>query len=206
MFIYSRSKHKQDKEKGYTLVEMCISMGLLSLFVILIGQIYVQLFYQAQRMKQQVSLSQEARTIELVIQDAIESASQVSIVTTEETIIPLQVKPNPSTQNTTTRPMVEINFVQEIKNGKSHFPQKGMIKLAANKKEGQGKYELIYKVKGKSTYNKIATQIDAIMITHTNDSNFIFVDYVLKQKKDNQMTCKFQKRFVVSLANKTPYV
>lgn len=190
-------------QKGFTLLELCMCLILLGIFLESISEFYTRCCHGYQVFYEQLMLEHEGENIETFIQSSIRKANKVKVTTQEGSKIEggrncEELGEKVEGENLKKIKCVSIVFINGLEKEETYS-----IELVDNHGKGAGKYVLVYVGDGGKTRNVISDQVESIQITKGNQSNIIEFQCLLhKEKNESNKRITFSQKFSVSLAHK----
>ena len=203
-------------EKGFTLLEVCVSLILFAIMLESIWGFFSTIYINYIRFNEQVKISSEATTVEDFIVQEIRGADKVRIkTTTPGEQIEVTYKGSTSNVEVKDKSLERIQYMIEIPNptGGGYKEKECEIILTpiSPTDEKKGKYQLSYSVKSiggvaVTTNNTIVSEmIENIKVTRYKDSDLVEFTCTLHKINETQNRLKLTKKFTESLEYKEHY-
>lgn len=185
------------KSKGFTLIEVSISLLLGSILLQALLSFYIQLYRESQIFTQQVTLRNEAYNVENYLRLYIRQAEKIKIVTTKGKVI------EPLADNDVVEESLNsIMFIHKVQNIKTSTN----IVLETNNSTSLeispiGKKRLYYY----GTSNVISNLVEDITITYFKDIEEVMFHCTLNKMNEENPNLIYTFTFTESIAHKQPY-
>lgn len=191
------------EQTGFTLLELCMCLILLGIFLESISDFYGRCCHGYQVFYEQLMLEHEGENIEAFIQSSIRKANKVKVTTQEGSSIEEVRNSNELGEKVEGENLKKIKCASIVFINGLEKEETYCIELVDNHGKGAGKYALVYEGAGGKTRNVISDQIESIQITKDKQSNIIEFQCLLhKEKNESSKRITFSQRFSVSLAHK----
>lgn len=189
------------KEKGFTLLELCICLVLFGIFIECLGGFLTHCVMRYKQYRNQLELTNEGQNVEDFIREGIRKAEKVQIKTESGKVIEAI---NPSLSHETAdiekEQLERIKCVRTVVEDGRQMTKTYRLEIKKSGSSCPGKYTLVYN--GGYVSNVICDQIEYIKVTRKKDSNRIQFECRLEKKDETNKTLNCVKRFSESIQDK----
>lgn len=205
----------KENEKGFTLLEMCVSFVLFAIMLESVWGFFSTIYINYIQFDQQVSINSEATTVEEFIKQELRAADKVRIITTTGEQIEVTYKASPNNVEVMDKPLETIKYMVRIpKTSGAGYEEKEceitlteILPIDATK----GTYKLSYSVKSiggttvRTNNTVISEMIENIKVTSYKDSDLIEFTCAFQKINETNSRLKMTKKFTESLEYKEHY-
>lgn len=192
------------KNKGFTLIEVSISLLLSAIILQALLGFYMQLYKDRLIFNAQVQLRNEAHNIKSYLSLYIRQAEKIEIVTTKGH----KIKPQMEEQSEIIKePLAQIKVCRDIQNDKKDIiialePNADPKYNSQDLQEDFGKKKLYYY----GSANIISTQIEEIMISYDDETKAVTFYCILNKRDETNPRLIYPIMFTESIAYKKAYL
>ena len=202
-------------ERGFTLLEMCISFILFAIMLESIWGFFSNIYRNYIQLNQQVSLVSEATNVEEFIKQEIRAADRVLITTTTGEHIEVIYKESPNNIDVKNKALKKIQYMVKVPKTSGIGYEKKECELVLSPISSvdgtKGNYRLSYSVKSIGgipvvTNNTVVSEmVESIKITSYKNSDLVEFTCEFQKKDEENNRIQLTKKFIESLEYKQHY-
>lgn len=189
------------KDKGFTLLELCICLMIFGIFIECLGGFYSQCSMRYNQFREQLELTHEGQNVEDFIRSSIRKADRVKIKTTSGKVIEAITNEESDRESDVVEESLKrIECVRtSVVKGKQ-ITEKYRIEMRKSGGEYSGRHALIYS--GGNVINIISEQVENIKVTCHRGSNNVQFECSLQKEGQTNPSIHYTKNFSESLEYK----
>lgn len=205
----------QENEKGFTLLEVCVSFILFAIMLESICGFLSNIYSNYIQFNQQVSINSEATTVEDFIKQELRAADKVLIITTTGEQIEVTYKASKHNIEVKDKSLQKIQYrVKVPKTSGIGYEEKEcemVLTRTSSTDATKGTYQLNYSVTFKgggsvgSNKTLVSEMIENIKVTRYKDSDLVEFSCAFQKKNETNSKLKITKKFTESLEYKEHY-
>lgn len=191
------------KEKGFTLLELCMCLVIFGVFIECLGGFFNQCSMRYRQYREQLELTQEGQNVEDFIRDCIRRADKVQIKTESGKVIEaIDQALGVQASDIESERLWKIECVRTAVEKGTRITEKYRLEMKKSGGNYSGKYALVYS--GGYVSNIVSEQIENIKVTKDKDSDRVLFECSLQKENEGNTRINYTKCFSESLEYKAP--
>lgn len=189
------------KEKGFTLLELCMCLVLFGIFIECLDGFLTQCTMRYKQYRSQLELTNEGQNVEDFIRNGIRKADKVQIKTESGKVIQaINQSLGQQESDIENEKLVKIECVSTVIEDGRQMTKKYRLEVKKSGEDYSGQYALVYN--GGDVSNIISEQIEHIRVTREKGSNRVQFECSLQKKDQTNIPLNYTKCFSESIENK----